>query len=218
MRHILSRLCLSTSLVGVALLAGCNHSRHQCNCDCNTTTCAGASLNAADMNQMCASNVRTVPQPTKLPPFQPMPASEVVQTVHATPSAPPVETPKATEADSGVQQVGYVLPLSGGKEASVRRRTFTDITADPRWDHAPDYRWLIGQLQFIHGRNVWRVRYASCEEEDPYGGSVTLSETGPMDEFKDGMMVRVEGRVMDPEASARAGGPQYRVNAIQVVK
>jgi hypothetical protein len=156
-----------------------------------------------------------MPQPTALPPYQPPPATEVVQAVHL---PPPVEAPKPAEAEPVIQQVGYVVPLTGGKEAPVRRRTFTDITADPRWDHAPDYSWLIGELQFLHGKNVWRVRYASCEEEEPYGGSLTLCETGPMNEFKDGMTVRVEGRVSNGQASDRAGASQYRVNTIQLVK
>jgi hypothetical protein len=216
MRHTLLRLCLGSSLIGLALLAGCNHSRRQCNCGCETIVSSGPAVNAGDANAMAASNLRPVVQPTQLPDFGPPPTSEVVQAVHV-PPPPPVEQPKPAVAESGIQQVGYVAPLTGGKEASVRRRTFTDITADPRWDHAPDYTWLIGELQYLHGRNVWRVRYASCEDEDRFGGSVTLCETGPMSEFKEGMTVRVEGRVLNEQVTDRAGHSEYRVNAIQAV-
>src|SRR5207253_4468914 len=76
----------------------------------------------------------------------------------------------------------YALPLTGGKEEPVKRRTFNDITANPAYTHSADYGSLTGELQcvHIHAKECWCVRYASVDEEDRYGGKVTLIEAGPM--------------------------------------
>ena len=110
-------------------------------------------------------------------------------------------------------QTEYKSPLSGATEKMVDRRSFADITADPKYGHAPDYSWLVGELQFNRLRNTWRVRYASVDEEDPYGGSVTLVEVGSLTEFTSGQIVRVEGQFDNPES--REPSPPYRVRLIQ---
>ena len=96
-------------------------------------------------------------------------------------------------------------------EEKVPRRSFADITVKPGFAHAPDYSWVAGELQFLHARKVWRVRYASVQEEDRYGGGMTLVEAGPMTEFQDGQMVRVEGEVAD--VTSRES--EYRVHHIE---
>jgi hypothetical protein len=98
----------------------------------------------------------------------------------------------------------------------VRRRTFRDITADPCFDHAPDYSSVTGELRFSAITKTWTVRYASVEEDDKYGGSVTLSEMGPMDHFKSGQHVHVEGIIADP--NSHEVSPRYRVRTIGPVK
>ena len=107
------------------------------------------------------------------------------------------------------------ITLTSAKEAVPARRIYADITASAKFDHAPDYTWLVGELQYLHVRNAWRVRYASVDQEDRYGGSVTLVETGPMDKFqKSGQIVRVQGRLLN--ADSREPSPAFRVNAIRV--
>jgi len=81
--------------------------------------------------------------------------------------------------------------------------------------HAADYSWLIGELQYLEVRNVWRVRYATVEDEDRYGGSVVLTETGPMFGHLNGQLVRVEGQLVAPDS--REPSPAYRVRHLQLV-
>ncbi len=100
------------------------------------------------------------------------------------------------------------------RDGSYRRRSFADITADPRFNHASDYSWLVGRLYFVHGRNEWRLRYNSVEEVDRYGGSVTLVTSNRlMKSFRDGQIVRVTGHLMQPDS--RDPSPDYRVGDIQ---
>lgn len=108
-----------------------------------------------------------------------------------------------------------IQPATFKDNEPVKRRSFADITAKPGMAHAADYSWLVGELQFVHVRKAWRLRYASVDEEDRYGGSVTLTEMGTMDNFTSGQMIRVEGQLMDPES--REPSPAYRVRTIQSV-
>lgn len=78
---------------------------------------------------------------------------------------------------------------------------------------ASDYRWLIGHLQYVHVRNAWRLRYAAPDEHDRYGGAVTLTDLGPMTEYRSGQLVRVEGCLLDPASTEPS--PAYHVQRIQ---
>jgi hypothetical protein len=128
-------------------------------------------------------------------------------------SAPKQEVKQ--EADTLPPPPKEVLPAACKEEDSVRRRSFADITAKPGFGHAADYCWLVGELQYVHVRKAWRLRYASVDEEDRYGGSVTLVEMGSMDSYSNGQMVRVEGQLLDSES--REPSPTYRVRSMQVV-
>jgi hypothetical protein len=92
------------------------------------------------------------------------------------------------------------LPLAEGSEHSekIRRRSFGDITANPCFGHAPDYTWLSGELQQSRADKDWHLRYATVDEDDPYGGSVIL-KGAPLTDHKSGQMVRVTGHLTDPD-------------------
>jgi hypothetical protein len=81
------------------------------------------------------------------------------------------------------------------------------------YGHAPDYSWLTGELQYVHVRNAWRVRFASVDEEDRYGGSVTLVELGSTDKLANGQFVRVEGSLVHPDSQEPS--PAYRVSSLK---
>jgi hypothetical protein len=85
----------------------------------------------------------------------------------------------------------------------------------PALGHAADYTWLIGKLDYLYSRKTWIVRYADLDEEDRYGGSVTLveDECVSLEQFRPGQTVRVEGRVEDRESDGRC--PRYRVRSLR---
>jgi hypothetical protein len=90
-----------------------------------------------------------------------------------------------------------------------------DITAHSCFAHAQDYSWLSGQVQYSRYHQSWRLRYASVDEDDQYGGSVTLVDDGKLGELKDGAYVKVRGRMVNPEA--RTAAPPYEVDAVEPV-
>jgi hypothetical protein len=106
------------------------------------------------------------------------------------------------------RKVGY--PRS---ESLAQRRSFVDITASGSFGHAEDYTWLRGEVEYSKLANGWRLRYASVDESDTYGGSVTL--TGAVGKLTDGQHVYVRGQLHDPES--RKPSPAYRVDSIEVV-
>jgi hypothetical protein len=98
-------------------------------------------------------------------------------------------------------------------EAAAVRKSFVDLTAHPCFNHTADYSCLTGQLQHSRISKSWRLRYASVDEVDPYGGSVTLTENVQLPGLKDGDLVRVHGHMVNPDD--RGIAPPYQVDSIQ---
>lgn len=141
------------------------------------------------------------------PPVQPpmnLPAPDTL------PAAPAEKKDPAQDASILQTALDNSRPSPIG-EASPVRRAFVDITALPGFSHTEDYGSLTGQLQHTH--KGWRLRYASVDEDDPYGGSVTLTDESRLAGLKDGEMVRVHGRMLYPEDKQIA--PPYGITSIQ---
>jgi len=149
------------------------------------------------------------PAPTQLPSNLPAPDTLPVAAQPATApekdaakEAPILQTALDTSRASSIAEPGSV------------RRAFVDITAQPSFAHAEDYSWLNGQLQHTH--KGWRLRYASVDEVDQYGGSVTLTDESKLSEMKDGDLVRVHGRLLNMED--RRIDPPYDMLSIQAIQ
>jgi hypothetical protein len=227
MRHLRLHALLGASVLGSVMMAGCHNPQRTC------STCSGK---AGTGTQTAGTYMGTVVMhhgttPAAVPP-PPEPVAETSTQAAIPAPAPttaplsiPATTPTATETvqstatpDKPVEthesaKVGYAT--TGSREVVAKRRSFADITASPCYGHANDYSWLTGELQYVHARNTWRLRYASVDEEDRYGGSVTLQDAGPMGSYKTGQKVRVDGRVVDVES--REPSPAYRVNNITLL-
>jgi hypothetical protein len=103
-----------------------------------------------------------------------------------------------------------------GHEGMLPRRTFTDLTAHPRFAHDPNYHWLVGSLDYSKIQDAWVLRYASVEEDDRYGGSVTLVNPIGMEKFKSGQLVRVEGSLKN--ADTQDLRPPFLVQSVRAVE
>jgi len=64
-------------------------------------------------------------------------------------------------------------------------------------------------LLFSSVRGVWRLRYAAADDEDPYGGSVTLVHIDANLGLQAGQHVRVKGKLINPATSEPS--PYYHV-------
>ncbi len=109
--------------------------------------------------------------------------------------------------------IGDVERLPAG---GARRRSFTDLTAAACFGHAPDYHWVSGQVEYCRIRKEWRLRYASVDETDRYGGRLVLVENEHLGYLSDGQYVRVEGHLVTP-ADTAGGTGFYRIEAFRVI-
>ena len=134
------------------------------------------------------------------------------------PACAPLPTPPTSEPTRlpnvlPAPNVGYVLPAPG---PAPRRRSFVDTTAALCFGHAPDYTWVSGQVEYSAVRKEWRIRYASVDETDRYGGRLALIQNEHVGYMADGQYVRVQGHLVNPGDAA--GSPAfYRVEAFKVI-
>lgn len=187
---------IGTGLLAATLVAGCNQAQRQ--------------PARMGMQPMQTTQVyQTMPQATTVVTQLPEAQAPVEKPPEQLPAAAPVKT------EPEMQPASYTPPAP---KEEVKRRSYTDVTAKPGMGHADNYTWLKGELQYLHGANVWNLRYASVDEEDKFGGSVTLVEMGRQHNFQSGQMVRVEGEVVDAEAKPLGGqGYKFRVRSIEPI-
>jgi hypothetical protein len=89
-----------------------------------------------------------------------------------------------------------------------------DLTASPCFDHAPDYNWIIGQVEYSRIGKEWRLRYAGVDEVDPYGGRVILIENQHVALLREGQFIHVRGHLVN---SPDGGSPHYRIESFKTV-
>ncbi len=206
---------LGACLLGSTLLAGCKEPQTQAQAP------ARPAPPLARTQLMPPAGAMSVAVTPSRPP-EALPAGAM--SVAVTPSRPPEALPPLNSG-ADAQSSDVVLaqatettvakaPLHRGEDPP-QRRSFADITAHPSFAHAPDYSWLSGEVVYSRIGKGWRLRYASVDEEDPYGGSVTLSEDPLLHGLKDGQYIRVQGRLSNPTAKCTA--PAYQIDSLQPI-
>jgi hypothetical protein len=148
---------------------------------------------------------------------------QVAAVTTPTDAAPPPPVPQAVYLPppvpgGEVRQARAVVAAPAPRSRSVdapRRRAFVDLTAQPWFGHGDDHSWLNGQVQYLRSANTWRLHYASVDDNDPYGGTVTLVGDDALRKLKDGQYVRVCGSPVEPDR--REAGSPYRVTSFEVV-
>jgi len=211
----------SAPLTSVACDAKCSPSCTPC--PSNTVVCdpkynltiPSVQLPAVQPNAMRAQNPPPYPLPMAvLPPVSNeryvIPEKPQVKSLDSLPDAQIVTSQKPSPES---QQA--FPPIGSPKEGTTPRRSYADITARPEFAHAAHYEWLVGELHYSPQKQQWRLRYAAIDEEDRYGGSVTLDANHMMDSFKDGQLARVEGCLQAPDS--REPSPAYRVKSIEAM-
>jgi hypothetical protein len=99
---------------------------------------------------------------------------------------------------------------------SLPRRSYVDLTAQPWFSHSGDYGSLSGQVRYSQSDHSWRLRYASLDDNDAYGGTVTLLANPQLDGLKDGQHVRVQGALVNPDR--KEPGCDYKVTSVQIME
>lgn len=108
--------------------------------------------------------------------------------------------------------VAAATPASTQARGDLHSKLASASAPAAAFGHAPDYSWISGELWYVPGKNVWRVHYAGPADRDKYGGVMTLSDAGPMADYRIGQLVYVEGR--PAEGSGQSGTAVYRVTKL----
>jgi hypothetical protein len=141
-----------------------------------------------------------------------------------------VAQPAATGQTSAITRAGYSVyapvttPFTSPQlspEAGERPTTTYVAVHQPKEmvGHENDYSWISGQLYYVHANGgMWVIRYADVDQVDRYGGSVVLTPTVEMRNFREGDLVTVCGEILNDGIRGRTlGGALYRVNSIQMI-
>lgn len=188
----------------VALLAcGCRHSRCCCsNCHAPTAATRGTVLAGPCRPAPAADAPTQANKPGR-------PAVPAVVHRVAKPALPPADAPTRSQAS---------LPHPAAAAQPVAHQELSasslDAPAPPRFAHDANYRWLVGELDYSRIQKAWLLRYVPFEEEDRYGGCVTLIALPYMRNFKPGQTVRVEGFLIDPDSQQLR--PAFQVRRLRV--
>ena len=180
-------------------------------------------------DQANASGASAAPQPPQATSFRDKvrAAFGLPPLAKSSPTAPvkSVSQPAAPVQTPVVARVGYSVyaPVANpqGKPAAVEQpRPQVAAKYKAMVGHEADYSWITGQLYYVHADGgMWVVRYANVGEVDRYGGSVVLTPTVEMRNFREGDLVNVCGEILNNGLPVRnLGGALYRVNSIQMIE
>ncbi len=127
-------------------------------------------------------------------------------------SPPPVQLPELTEAPKAVP-----LPVPPSQPVQPAVAPSIPMTPVPRYAHAPDYAWLVGEID-VHYRGHKELRFCSMTDENAIGGKVRLVDHLQLADLKAGTHVRIEGELVRDDPTAVAGEyPRYHIRNIQVI-
>lgn len=103
----------------------------------------------------------------------------------------------AVDPDSRETSGGPVLIPTSAREETVSKVSLpTQPVPQSSGAHHSEYLWLVGVLERGPEMGTWSVRYANPQEEDRYGGRLTLVAPSPILGYRAGQMVRVQGHVV----------------------
>lgn len=196
MRRFLLSQWLALFLIFLVLSSGCQHNRPLCE---NGVSCPDVAMGA----------------PVALPSY----ASPVV--AFETTESPGNNTPQVSASAKSSPSFAPLAPMafntfspSSYRNLPVKTQRKPRGVQGPNFAHDPNYRWLIGTLDYSRIQRQWLLRYTSFDEEDRYGGCVTLIAPDTATHFKRGQTVRVEGALIDPES--RQLFPAFQVQSVRV--
>lgn len=187
------------------------------------------------------ANGKTVPQPTEPGKAQPQestepfginddaklerPAVKISQRPRPQPLVDEefAEAPNEREPEMATVADEPRLPKSSVRSAEFRTEVRSSLvtpasaTTNKFGYDAENYSWLHGTVEYDSKHKVWHLTYSqSPDENDQFGGEVTLKNPELFKTLRSGQAVKVVGE-FDPTQRDRLGKPVYEVSELVTV-
>ncbi len=148
------------------------------------------------------------PAPAPAPPAKtPAPVPSPAPAPILPPELAPMAEPAPATAPGAADEVGPHADAAGFR---------VELSRELPRSASADYSVIVGQLEYLHMKRQWRVRYAGYDTDDIQGGVFTLrgieSSAG---QFKDGMTVEVQGSL---DIDSRGPSPDYFVHRLKIIE
>jgi hypothetical protein len=154
----------------------------------------------------------------------PAPGCSSCQTAKGLPTQPLTQTPRPLDRSVADGHLLTVPPqtsephvVAKPEGSSLPNEVRDPVTGLIRYDHARDYSWVVGKLEYLHAKHQWRVRYAPYDVDDELGGVVALTGVEHLsDKLRSGVTVRIQGNLVHPES--RKASPEYYVYDLKSIE
>lgn len=226
---------LQVSVVGSLTLAGCAHNAQQvasmqAKQQPKYMTITDSTASPMIPLEAAPSQAENKATAAATPPAVPVSAPHSDQAQVAIGNVPsiPAQSAGSLPADAGIQLVSHdqaippgtpvptVKPVVSPAENVPADRSPVTVKPSPNFGHAEDYSWLRGQVEYSRLSNGWRLRYATMDETDSYGGCVTLSGDSSLQRLQDGQYIQVQGHFCNAEDKGTS--PPYRADSFEIIQ
>jgi hypothetical protein len=128
------------------------------------------------------------------------------------PSATHLEDTKPATVASGASSPRQDIPADTDSQVlpipAIKPAGFVAARPGDQWHGAAFQRegnvvTMVGRLEYLYVRDIWRFHYESNGVGDPFGGSVTIPPSYLPTKFPPGQLVRIEGQIVDKDGSRR---------------
>lgn len=231
MRRLLSCWWAGSCLLAALAACGCRNCQPCCSCSPASAACSSPSKRTCWSDNFSWSNqaIRGTTAAARKDASVAAPAGSAV-TEYMLTDAAKISSPAAaayslaSDSRRSLKRSPYSATTSvAGQEEQSFHAPYPNATvvvtsngigsSEPRYGHDANYHSLIGILDYSRIQQAWVLRYVSYEDDDRYGGCVTLVVPSSPMRFKPGQTVRVEGELIDPES--RQLRPAFQVQKIQ---
>jgi hypothetical protein len=203
---------LGVWMLGLAWLSGCSHTA-------NLHNAATPVPAAPATHPVTPPGAQAIPSATPTPNQQSSEATAMAPNSTVWDSRPAQEVavatkPKAEAAPQPVTKHEETLDTAAAPAPELPAVP-EKPKRSPLFGHADDYQWLRGQVEISRLSTGCRLRFADMDEEDPHGGSVTLTGDSRLRGLQDGAYVHVSGHLVNPGDKGTA--PAYHVDRFEII-
>jgi hypothetical protein len=143
----------------------------------------------------------------------PVPTDKIVVISNLEPSSAKPEMRDLIDVTAQPKAIVPPAHAADAAPAAIPGKTLASKGEPITFGHEANFTAIAGQVQEF--RKTLRLRYAAIDQNDIYGGVVTLEGSVDLSQLRDGRQVRVRGVLIPP--TERNENARYRVTAVELL-